>query len=304
MIRRDFLKSILAAALPADTKQDFGYCPSSPPIDMKTFQEQFPNAHDGKGEVSLLHPYLEKVLAVQSLPSARQTGPDCVSQASSLAASVVAAIQVALRNQRWNGRIASEWLHFGGRCHVGKSWGISGGTHIINTCEFMRDYGCLFRKKYNKIDFTNYRFGKSDLGKLENWPELMAQAKTHKVGTLTKVTNWEEARAALKNLSPVILGSRLGFNHAKRDKHGFAEPEGTWYHAWMLLGFDDRFPRPGALLMNSHGDTWVKGPRRHNQPKGSIWIRPEVLDRMLGSYPDAYALSDYVGTKPFNPKLY
>ncbi len=306
MIRRDFLKSVMAVALPIprEKAQDFGYYPSSPPENMLSFQEAYPNVQDGKGEVSLLHPYLERVLAVQSLPSAEQTGPDCVSQASGLAASVLASIQVTLRNQRWNGRIASEWLHFGGRVHIGKSWGISGGTRIINTCNFMNQYGCIFRKKYSKLDFTNYKFGRSDLGKLENYPELVREAKRHRILTLTKITNSEEARAALKNLSPIVLGSSLGFNRAKRDKHGFAKPSGTWFHAWMLLGFDDRFPRPGYLLMNSHGDNWVEGPRRHNQPKGSIWITPEVLDRMISAYNDAYALSDYIGTKPFNPRLY
>ena len=296
MIRRDFLK--LAAAFPfapRETTKDFGYCPPDKEVNLPTFQETYPDVEDGAGEIALLHPYLERVLAVQSLPSDQQTGPDCVSHASGMAVNALAAVQTFLRNERWNGTAATEWLHFGGRCHIGGAWGISGGTQIIHTCNFLNQYGTLFRKKYPSVDFTDYRFGKSDLNKLEDWPGLIKEGEKHKVLTLTRVTNWEEVRAALKNLCPIVIGSTYGFDGAVRDNFGFAEPRGTWYHAWMLMGFDDRFQRPGALLMNSHGDHWVKGPRRHNQPLGSVWIGKEVVNDMLS---DGYAISNYQGTKP------
>ncbi len=309
MKRREFLK--VAATFPlmpydlrSEKVRDFGYSPITKPVNLPTFESQFPRVADGRGEVSLLHPYLQRILCVQSLKAHHQKGPDCVSQAVSLSNDVVAAIQVILRNQRWNGKVATEWVHFGGRCVVGGVSGINGGTKIINGCKFIQDYGVLFRKSYPTIDFTNYRFARSAFGSLDKWPGLVKEASKHKMGKLTRITSWVEARAALKNLCPVVFGSTYGFNGAKRDKDGFGEPSGTWFHAWMFLGYDERFGRKGALLMNSHGDVKFKGPKRHNQPKGSLWIDTELADKMIKTYFDAYALSEYVGTKPLNFPLY
>ena len=303
MKRREFLK--IAAAFPlmpydlrSESVQDFGYIPIFKPVNLPTFEEQFPRVADGKGGVSLLHPYLQRILCVQSLKAHFQKGPDCVSQATGLSNDTCAAIQVILRNQRWNGKIATEWIHFGGRCVVGGANNINGGTRIIYDCKFIQEYGVLFRKSYPTIDFTNYKFERAALGSLDKWPGLVKQAAKHKMGKLTRIRNWEEARAALKNLCPVVFGSSYGFDGAKRDKDGFGEPSGTWRHAWMFMGYDERFQRRGALLMNSHGDIIFKGPKRHNQPKGSLWIDTELADKMLKVYPDAYALSEYVGTNP------
>ena len=302
VIRRDFLKVAAASTvLPWESRQDFGYIKGLP-SNLPTFQQQFPKVPDGKGEVVLLHPYLERVLCVQSLPSHLQTGKDCTSQAISMSNDITAAIQVSLRNQRWEGKIATEWVHFGGRCVIGKERNIDGGVPISYACEFINKYGVVFRKKYNKINFTNYNIENSNLKNILDYPNLIIKAKKHTMGTLTKVENWEDARAALKNLAPVVLGSRTGFNRAKRDKLGFTQPSAKgWNHAWMLLGFDDRSDRKGALLMNSHGDYWVKGPRRHNQPRGSVWVDIDVLESMII---EAFALSNYVGTKPRNTRLY
>lgn len=304
MERREFLKT--AAFFPfasISLPKDFGYLPPVKPNNLPTFSEVYPKVEDGKGKVSLLYPYLEKVLAVSSLKSHAQTGPDCVSQATGLSNDITAAIQILLRNERFNGKIATEWIHFGGRCVIGGSRNINGGAHIVNACKFIQDYGVIFRKKYQKIDFTNYKFRKSNFKNINDWPELLKEASKHKMGTLTKISNWKEARAALRNLAPVVLGSSLGFNGAKRDSQGFAQPSGSWYHAWMIMGFDDRFKRKGGLLMNSHG-VWVQGPRRHHQPNGSIWVDIDVLDEMISKMDDAYALSDYVGTKPIKFPLY
>jgi len=301
MKRRDFLKTgciACAGGLTGHTfEKYFGYIPGK--SNLPTFQETFPDVPDGKGEVVLLHPYLERVLSVPSLPAHKQDGPDCVSQATSMATDVMAAIQVCLRQQRWNGKLATEWIHFGGRCVMGKQRGINGGARIIEACNFIKEYGVLFRKKYRNINFTHYNFQNSNFRNLNNYPNLVDQAKKHKTGTITQVKNWEDARAALRNLAPVVLGGMLGFENRTRDKDGFLRPRGEWSHAWMLLGFDDRYQRKGALVMNSFGDNFFYGPRRHNQPKGSMWVDVEVLNSMII---EAYALSDYVGTK--KRKLY
>jgi len=299
MKRREFLKlAAVTTVFPFDNYKDFGYIPNVSDKSLLTFHEQFPKAPSGKGEVVLLHPYLEKLLKVPTLPAHKQTGPDCTSQATGMACDVVQAIQVWLRKQWWNGKIATEWIHHGGRITISKQYNTNGGVAIGDACKYIKDYGVLFRRKYEKKDFSKYNFKNSNLGNVKDYPQLLKEAKRHTMGKLTRVEGWKDARAALRNLAPVIFGSKTGFNIRTRDKDGFSTPKDKWHHAWMLLGFDDRYDRPGVLMMNSFGDNFYKGPRRHNQPRGSIWVDAAVFD---GIMIEAYAISDYVGA---NLRLY
>ena len=297
MIRRSFLKAAVRYVFNIKGKH-FGYIPSK--MDVPTFQETFPRVDDGKGGAVVLHPYLERVLGIRKLYAHKQRGGDCVSQATSLCTDITAAIQVALLNQRWNGKIATEWVHWGGRCTIGGETDIDGGTYISNAAEFINEYGVVFRRNYKEKDFRNYNYKNSDLGNIQNYPNLMRRAKKHTMGTLTKVKTWDDLRAAIRNLAPIVLGSSTGFVGAKRDKEGFAQPNEEWWHAWSIIGYKDS-GRKGALLMNSWGEDWIGGPTVRRQPQGAIWVDKNVIERMIV---EAYALSDYVGTLPLNIRLY
>lgn len=113
-----------------------------------------------------------------------------------------------------------------------------------------------------------------------------------RIKTAQEVTSWDKAADAVKSLQPVIISSRVGFNN-DTDDEGFIRPiDNDSAHAWCLLGVDDRFYRPGGLLLSSWGETWPQGPTRHNQPKGSAWVDASVIDKMVSKYGKSYAISD------------
>jgi len=224
----------------------------------------------------------------------------------------VQAIQALLQKKSWIKRTATEYLHIGGRQVIGKRKG--GGVSIKEAMTFAATFGTLFRQEYElgeqKFNFTNYDYMNAVALEdgIPSW--LLNAGRQHRVGKLVKVSTWREARDAIRNLYPVVIGSSVGFDGktnwsgALRDKDGFCEPKGTWYHAWLLVGIDDRHKRPGGCLMNSHGENWVKGPTRNKQPNGSIWVGKDVIHQMVKEYADSYAICDLEGFQPKTYKLW
>ena len=120
-----------------------------------------------------------------------------------------------------------------------------------------------------------------------------------RIETVNKITSWDQAANAIKSLQPIVISSNMSFKGAKLDKDGFIRPSRKkWGHAWCLIGIDDRFHRPGGLLLSSWGETWPNGVgSRHNQPKGSAWVDADVIDTMLSEYGKSYAISDLQAIK-------
>lgn len=315
MLRRDFLKTSAVMLLPSfrgSSVRNYGYLPPILPSPVPTLFNTYPGLEgSGAGKIVLLYKYIEKVLG-KSLPAYLQKGPDCTSMAGAMSLDITQAIQNILHKSCWEGRVATEYLHIGGRQLVAKRY--SGGVGIEELMTFIVRHGAVFRRKYkfeNQIyDFTKYDYTTTNrLSKdFPSW--LLGEGRKHRVDKVVKITTWDEACAAIRNLQPVVIGSSVGFDGvskysgAKRDKDGFVKPKGKWYHAWALIGIDDKSKRPGGCLMNSHGENWVKGPTRHKQPNGSIWVDKDVLSKMLSQYDDCFSICTFQGCKPKKYKLW
>jgi len=249
-------------------------------------------------EISLIYPYFN---LVQPFNPHYQSGPDCTSQAFGLGLDCRYAIQFTLNpgKYKWHGKAATEYLHIGGRNIISQR--NSGGNSTNDIVTFIKKYGFLFRQKYTIsgeqiLDLSKYDY--SNCQKLiPLMPQLYSISRNNHV-KMYKIESWEQAIQALNNLEPIVIGSKVGFDPSKnqdtllRDSDGFATPKGTWYHAWLLIGIDNRNPRPGGCLMSSSGRNWVQGPKRLNQPDGSIWVDKVILLKMLFDYNDAFAISE------------
>lgn len=66
------------------------------------------------------------------------------------------------------------------------------------------------------------------------------------------------------------------------------------HNCMLFASVDDEYKRPGLLCINSWGEHWIDGPKRHNQPEGSFWVDADAADRMLKQQ-DSYALSNFKG---------
>ena len=315
MNRRDALKAMSLAVMPgafplAQPKPHMGwqYSPSARQRFVDQYKHPFFSQADerikgsGKGRVIMLHTYLDQCLGEQFTPHKQELG-DCVAHAFALAVDVLTAVQIHRDNklERWIAECATEPLYGGARIEVGEGvlWG--DGSTGFWAAEWLMRWGALLRQEYpGGFDFTTYnpelakKYGKRGNG----CPDaLEATAKLHPIKTATLVTNYDQAIDAMANGYPIAICSNVGFGMTSaswvRDNMGFLRRRGQWGHSMCFTGYDDKASRPGVCCVNSWGD-WVRGPTRHNQPRGSFWIDKGVVNAILGQG-DSFALSSYVG---------
>jgi hypothetical protein len=260
----------------------------------------------GKGRRIFLWKFLERAMGKRLVPHDQGIG-DCVGQGWGRGVDVLTAVQIFLHNrpERWVAEASTESIYVLSRMEVGGGRIRGDGSHGVWAAEAVREYGVLLRQSYlaGKYDFTEYSSAKArswahKCRRCTSWggglpDELEPVAKEHPVRTTTLVTSWEQARDAIANGYPVVLCSNQGFDKT-RDDQGFLTPRGKWYHCMLLAGIDTISKRHGGLIINSWGENWVDGPTQWEQPSGSFWAEPDVIDSML-KQEDSFALSNYKG---------
>lgn len=253
-----------------------------------------------RGRVVLLVPFLELATG-QDFQSRQQGYTDCVGQAFGLGVDVLTGVQIHLHgaNERWIAPASAEAIYGGSRVNVAHRHGGYGAVGAW-AAEWVRDYGVILQVRYDGWDLREYdprlskRWGRAGIPR-----NLVREARAHPVQTVSLVTSWEDVRDAVCNGYPVVLCSRQGFNSRikgeipERDQDGFLRPYGIWGHAMCVVGVTDR-ERPGALVANSWGDHWVRGPPGFYCPPGCFWVDASVIHSMV-SEEDSFALSGYVG---------
>lgn len=271
---------------------------------IKTCRRPFLSQHNdkikgtGKGKVVLLYKYFEDVTNGPLIPHYQEIG-DCVGHAFGLGIDVLTAVRIAMHNrpEKWVTKCATEIIYAGSRVEVAKGKVRGDGSMGVWASKFIKEWGVLLRQayldgKYNYVDYS----GKvaRTLGKRGVPDDLEPLCREHPVKTCSIVRSWEECRDAVANGYPVAMCSKTGFN-TTRDKNGFLRrSRRPWYHAMTILGIDDKYRRPGALIQNSWGKHWISGPTRHNQPLGSFWADASAIDYAM-KQGDSIALSGYIG---------
>ena len=108
----------------------------------------------------------------------------------------------------------------------------------------------------------------------------------------------EEARDAIANGYALSVCSNYGFS-SRRNEHGIARRSGSWNHAMSWTAMDDSREIHNEtlfLIQNSWG-AFNGGPKRHDQPDGSFWVREKDARGMLNQN-GAWAYSDVDGFPP------
>lgn len=227
---------------------------------------------------------------------------NCVSQGTAYCVDAAKAVDIWIKKEfeLWVAETATEDIYGGSRVQIGKGrLGSGDGSVGAWAARYVNEYGALARGKYGDIDLSVYN---GNVARSWGMPSkgapslLIPIAKEHPIQTVSLVSTYEEVRDLIANGYAVSICSNQGFS-AKRDKDGFAKPQGSWAHCMSILGVDDSFSRPAVLIQNSWG-TWNSGPKRHDQPDGSFWCDAEVLQRNILSRKDSWAFSGYEGYKP------
>jgi hypothetical protein len=251
----------------------------------------------GRGKVALLYEAVQKTLGGQFNTRYQKIG-DCVSMGAAYAVDVLRAIQYVTGNGEWVAETATEPIYAMSRVEIGRgALGSSDGSTGAWAAEAVKKLGTLVRKPYGTIDLTTYS---GDRARTWGLPragcpdELEPIAREHLVRTVSLVRTWDELCDAVAAGYPVTIASTVGFaNQTSRDSEGFLKPSGSWAHQMCVIGLDDAYRRPGALIINSWGP-WISGPKRHNQPDGSFWADRSAIERILAAN-DSWAYSDYLG---------
>ena len=223
-------------------------------------------------------------------PSERQTTGDCVAHSTRNAVDITRAVEIDINKEpeSFEARGANEAI-YQSRGHRGQGMTCSSAAKYVHS-----KGGVLIRKDYGKVDLSKYN---SDLGARHKIPSSIytTEAKTHQVKTISLITTVQEARDALSNGYAISVCSGYGFS-SRRDNKGIAKRSSGWNHAMAWIACDDtykRFKETLFLVQNSWGK-WNSGPRVHDQPEGSFWIRERDARGMLAQQ-GAWVFSDVDG---------
>jgi hypothetical protein len=250
----------------------------------------------GSGKDKLSLPFKAVLNFDKKAYTERQTTGDCVSHSTRNAVDLSRAVEIAVKGERegWHARSATEAI-YGARGHGGQGMSCSRAATFVS-----KNGGILLRKNYPGIaDFSKYN---GNLG--ASWggrglpDKVIDEAEKHQVQTVSLIRTVEEARDALANGYGISVCSGYGFSN-KRDSKGIARKSGSWAHAMAWVACDDsheRFKETLFLVQNSWG-IWNSGPKVHDQPDGSFWIRESDAAGMLSGN-GAYAFSNVNGFPP------
>jgi len=283
-------------------KRHFGWQPD--PAGVEAFLATQPHpvfglaAHEligaDDGEVLLYRPLLQ--LMPDWGPHNQGIG-DCVSHGWGLGVDCLTAVEIVSRREpeRWVAEAATEAIYGGSRVEARgrKSAGFSDGSYGGAAAKWVKNWGILHRVHYDAQDLSQYSSRLAKSWGNSGVPDVLEPtAREHPVRTVSLVTSFDEAAAAIANGYPVPVCSGQGFS-SKRDSEGFARASGSWAHCMLFWGVRHG-RRPGLLCQNSWGK-WNSGPRwPSDMPAGSFWVEAAVVDRMLRGR-DSFAISNFEG---------
>lgn len=219
---------------------------------------------------------------------------NCVSHGSRNAIDISRAVEIDIagESEEFVARGATEVI-YGSRGFSGQGMICSEAVRFIH-----KQGGLMIRKNYPEInlDLSVYnasigiKWGRSGV------PDKVKEvARKNPVKTVSLISSIQEAKDACANGYGILICSNQGFS-SRRDKYGICAPKGTWHHAMCVAGCDDTRERLNEelfLIVNSWA-RWNAGPKFHDQPEGSFWVRRKVLESMIRQR-STWALSNVDG---------
>lgn len=196
--------------------------------------------------------------------------------------------------------------------------GTADGSFGAAAAKAVTEWGCLhYGVNYGGTVFNEYSgLREKQWGDTGLPDELEPFAKKRRVRTTTLITDFDSYCKAISSGYPCVICSGQGFTMSRSkgksdddiENRGFATPRGEWLHCMTGIGKRGG-KRPGALIWNSWGNKAHTGPHYSGIPskpddmptefRGStFWVDAEVIDRMLKSWQDSFALSSYDGFPP------
>ena len=251
---------------------------------------------------------LSKDKRINPWPESQSTG-DCVAHRCRNACDAARACDQYVDGdfETWVCRTATEPI-YGHRGHRGA------GANCSRLLSYVRNEGgMMLRKKYEiegygELDLSEYKasigmgWGGSGVPKA-----VREEGQKHQVLDATRVKTREELRQAYRNGHCVGGCSSIAFSR-KRNEDGVSKVTGSWAHAMLGIGFDERevtikkYGEPLVLEINSWGK-WNSGGRKILNsdiyiPHGSCWVKESDYVRRKIKPGSCFVVTSTVGWKP------
>jgi len=245
---------------------------------------RMPNYADS-GEPLLLYKAWHDVLGSEPAYVGQQIG-DCVSFGHAHANDLLQCIEISAFGEASEYRETDTEFIYGESRKVAHILSNQDGSYGAAAAKAMLDVGIVSREMLGNQGAYSGKRAKS--WGLNGPPsEIEQEANAFRLGSVSRITSWEQLVAAIWNGMPTTVCSNQGFTMT-RDDQGFCIPHGQWGHCMFCAGL--RFDRPGGLICQSWGPNVPDGPTDLEQPSFSFWVDKEVLVRML-ALGDSWALS-------------
>ncbi len=126
--------------------------------------------------------------------------------------------------------------------------------------------------------------------------QFVTLGKQHPVKSAAKINSWDELVGAICNGYPCTVASDQGFQ-MEASSDGFHRPSGSWPHQMCIIGVDDEYNDPYAIILNSWGD--VHGHLKDftsgkDLPVGCLRVRKKTIEYMISSG-EVFACSNFDG---------
>jgi hypothetical protein len=182
--------------------------------------------------------------------------------------------------------------------------GWSDGSYGAAAARWVRDWGVVYREKFDRYDLTNYSanrakdWGAYGCGGQGDGGKADAIAKKHPAQHIAMVSTWAEAAAAIEAGFPIPVASMQGFA-SQTDAQGYAAASGQWAHQMCFVAVryqKNGSPSDALLCLNSWGPKWLtyRGRFPADQPDGSFWVTRSVVESMLRAK-DSFAVGSVAG---------
>jgi hypothetical protein len=244
----------------------------------------------GKGKTFLYH-CCRKALGADTKNYRQEIG-DCVSFGAKNASEYLVCTQIALGNSLDKFRpVFPPYLYGCGRVFVGHQTDYSDGSVGSWQAEAVQKYGVLAADEPNVPAYAG-KVAKAWGGGKGPPQEFVELGKKHPVKSAAKVNSWSDLVAAITNGYPCTVASNQGFQ-MEAGSDGFHSPHGSWAHQMCIMGVDDSYKTPYALILNSWGD--VHGhlkdfDTQEDLPVGVLRVRSDTIERMI-KQDDTFAFS-------------
>jgi hypothetical protein len=245
----------------------------------------------------MLYDVVRKVLGKDTPNYPQQIG-DCVSFGAKNAIEYLQCCEILINgdNERFR-PIYPPYLYGTGRVFVGRGQLDRSGDGSLGSwmAKAVIDYGAIASDENNLPQYSG-----SVAKKWGNSPgppkEFVDIGKQHLVKSAAQIRSWDDLVQAICNGYPCTVASNQGFT-MRADSNGFHNPEGNWGHQMCIIGVDDEYSDPYAIILNSWGDSHgvLKDFKTgENLPVGCIRARKRVIESMIRAG-ETFAYSNFVG---------